>query len=786
MLLAMLSMLVDVLPGGRALGAESADAAGVVLDEVGNEARAHLQRVDELLASGRNSEAVDAIGRAMDDGARLIRVAGSAADQGFVRYLPVRRYGQLRLSALHNTAPDALRIYRRQVDALAGRAFEEALAERDEAQLRDVVDAYFASSFGDDALFWLGEFAFQRGDMAVAREHWERISPAFRLATLRPDDVSSAGGYPLWPLLRQVDLTERWVDVEPLVHGTRIGNWLVYPDADVDLDQVRARLVLASLLEGDRARAAGELELFRRISPRAEGTLGGRRGRLVDLLADVLRQSDEWPQLRSALPGWPTFTGAASRNHRAPRGVDVGGPPRWSVPLPRQTWLDEQGRAERMRVAEDARGLLSFHPVVAGNRVLFSTSDRRLALQAVGLDDGELLYRVGEGPDEESLPQGDPPGAAPSSVNYRSEGIRHVPRFTSTVVDGRLYLTLASPRDGGDQRLDRRDRLVGLDVEAEGKLVVDVRLQRPAWDGDWRFEGPPVCDGAWLYVSLQRVDAVRTESHVACFGLQRGELRWRRFVSASPTIGSGLSVAAANNLLALHQGRLYYNTNAGVVAGLRADSGEVDWVVRYPRSVSGEESDPAHNRQHAFRDLNPCLVDGDRVYVAPTDCNRLFSLDAPTGKLLWASATEEAADAVHLLGVGGGNLIASGDVLYWFDRFTGRMVARFPAAYHAAEGFARPSPRGLGRGLLAGAEVYWPTRTAILVFSQQVGGVDAAGRPRLVRRIDLASRGVAGGNLVIADETLIVAAADRLYALDAWGAQRDVADRRPASGRETE
>ena len=85
-----------------------------------------------------------------------------------------------------------------------------------------------------------------------------------------------------------------------------------------------------------------------------------------------------------------------------------------------------------------------------------------------------------------------------------------------------------------------------------------------------------------------------------------------------------------------------------------------------------------------------------------------------------------------------------------------------------------PQPRGFGRGVLAGSEVYWPTRERIYVFDQGSG--------RQVRQpIELAALGVQGGNLVIHDGVLLIASADELVAFNATGRiemQPDVAAKR--------
>jgi hypothetical protein len=125
--------------------------------------------------------------------------------------------------------------------------------------------------------------------------------------------------------------------------------------------------------------------------------------------------------------------------------------------------------------------------------------------------------------------------------------------------------------------------------------------------------------------------------------------------------------------------------------------------------------------------------------------------------LLWQTAPAQAEDAVHLLGVGADHLLASGDRLYWIDRHTGRVQARFPERIEA-------DLRGYGRGVLVGDDVLWPTRDRIFVLAQD--------GPRSVRQpIELAPIGMTGGNLVPAGDILLVAGADRLAAYNPWGRQ---------------
>ena len=138
--------------------------------------------------------------------------------------------------------PEALKLYRDRVDPVARKWYEQGIANRDPKPLRNIVDQAFASSFGDDALMALGQIALESGDFAAARWDWERIVPV-----RNPD-----------PAVPQA--------------------WPSYPDTNLDLAAVRARLVLVSILEGATERARGELAAYRKLHPTHRAVWAAARG----------------------------------------------------------------------------------------------------------------------------------------------------------------------------------------------------------------------------------------------------------------------------------------------------------------------------------------------------------------------------------------------------------------------------------------------------------------------------------------------------------------------------
>ena len=256
---------------------ELADA--VQLDQIEHAVRAQVDRIAPLLADRQWNEAIDILCQLSETSdAKLL-----AIDSG--RYVSLHDWCQRRLAAL---PPEALKLYRSRIDPVAKKWYKQGMARRDAKPLQDVVDLAFASSFGDDALMALGEMAFESGDFAAARRWWKRIVP------------NAPAGH--------------------------------YPDTHLDLAAVRARLVLVSIVAGQRDRARDELAEIVRLHTDAKGRLGGHEGRYAESLESLLAESAAWPVEKSCEAGWPTFAGNPHRNKTAEPLVDVG-LTAWRIPL---------------------------------------------------------------------------------------------------------------------------------------------------------------------------------------------------------------------------------------------------------------------------------------------------------------------------------------------------------------------------------------------------------------------------------------------------------------------
>lgn len=683
------------------------ELSSAVLDRAGSATRTHLEQLKQYIANERWDEAIAVLRQVSDaDSEKVIAIAPH-------RSVSVRQFCQQRLAALPS---EALEIYRRQTDSKARRWYEQGVQSRDRQALERVVNRYFCSRYGDEALLALGEIALEAGHYDEARFRWQQMLPA-----------EAASG-----------------DPEPLN----------YPDTDLPKAAIRARLVLVSIMEGSLARAREELARLRADFGKASGRLAGREANYVETLDDLLAAAAKWPP-RVVGRQWLTFAGSPQRNQHAPRAIDVGAPA-WTVKLPPAPQSDantaRRAGLPLMRVAETHRLPLSYYPLVTGGLVLVNTAYEVFAFD---LQTGKRAWSA-------QSPIAQPRRDPRFEVTRNSLGTA---RFTMTVHGNRLYATLGPP--GTTTLGSRGGELVCLDLSAEGRLI----WKAETGEDELHFEGAPLCDAGHVYIAARKSSMSSASAHVICYDARNGHQQWKRYICAANSPGGGLYREITHNLLTLNDETLYFNTNLGAVAALSARDGTLRWIATYQRVTQRHVGDDYH---HFYRDLTPCLYDHGRLYVAPSDHGSIFAIDAARGTMIWTTAPGAANSIVHLLGVGHGNLLASGNSLWWIDAQNGKVRRRF-----AEQG----SMQAFGRGVLAGDKVYWPTRDKIYVAAQ---ATPPAERP-IERVIDLSLRqgGATGGNLIPAGDYLLVAGHDSIDAYSQYSRMREKNDSDDLTDRES-
>jgi len=706
---AILAFSLTIAPKSQAQRDGAGQAAPAVLLDTDVVAAKMLGAARDFLGAQQWGDAVELLRQIADQhGERLV-----AIDSG--RFVNVQTYADILISSM---PPEGLKLYRARIDPQARRWFEAGKRGRDEASLERVAHKAFLSSYGDEALLLLGEIAWEQGALARARSYWEKLIPTA---------ASSEPG--------------------------RIPPFLKYPDSEIDPAQVRARLILCSLMQGNLARAQTELDAFRDVHAQAAGTIAGRAGKLAPILADLLAESQAVP-LAPADAETSTFAGNSQRSQLLPSSVDVGGIS-WSIPIketrvertikPDDSMFDRFERIDRWPAVQPI-DVLSYYPVAWKNIGFYCDDTEIFACELTADRAGKPAWG-----DENSIYK------LPAELDPRSPGSRAragLPRFTLSIDGHWLFArlgTMAAPAGRNRGFHPTASVLVCLDLARQGDLTWMIKAEDIEVDGGkWVFDGAPVAADGRIYAGLRRNDP-QLQLGVACFDASSAKLLWHRKVCGGVESFSGDVDEVRHQLLTLAEERLYFCTNLGAVASLDARDGAMRWVATYPR-VEAETIQAFNKRQQ--HGPNPCVFHDGLVLAAPTDGDRVLAFDAETGILKWDHELNGKVN--QLLGVAGTRLIVAGDLLWAIDVETGKVQWR--------EGRTDPEAATWGRGVLAGDLIYWPRREEIRLVEISTGAVR--------RQIELAEQYglTGGGNLMIAGGRLVLAQSDRLVVFSPFGA----------------
>lgn len=646
------------------------------------------------------------------------------------RYLNTSDYCHLLLSQL---PPTGLRSYRDRIDGQARTWFEVGRESLDAVPLQRIVDSAFNSSYGDDALWLLGELAFERGRFAKARQYWQLLVPS--LTEAERSDVRP---------------TEEF-DKDASRNSAL--NYLTYPDPDAPRSEVLARLILCSIFEGDRQRASDELAAYSKIEPEAAGSIAGQTGNLAETVSGFLEASAHWTDSKR-LSEVMTVPGGQLSRVSIPQVTPGATSLIWRRPLPDNRFV---GPASRPALAEDRSPC--YLPLVHGDTVFTCDSD---SIFAFDLKTGKARWPIDENDDGRIFTN---ILERPVSPHLPAAGIAWYPLSFS---EGRLYARMGPP-------VMRRSRnegncfseIVGLDVaRREGELV--FRVTSDVFDPDahspeatsWSFAGTPLVSNGRVFVAARR-GAPEDETLVACFDADSSRLLWRRRVCASLKNASDRFNLIGQNLLTLGDGRLFLATGTGAVASLNAETGRLLWVMTY----ESDRQEQAHELSDPRKvGLTPCVFHQGVVYTAPPDTKLMFALDATTGQLVWR---EQFPDRVlHIAGIVDGRMILSGRAVWAVHARDGQ------PAWPQRIGFADPAGQGHGRPALTRDALFWPVRDEILRIDHRNGQV--------VERIRLRDNfGMTAGNLVVTEDRLLIAQSKQLVALGTADAERPPNNRPP-------
>jgi len=612
---------------------------------------------------------------------RILDEAGDdLVSENGTEFRPARRVAQTFLTRM---PADVLKSYRVRSDEPARKLLEAGKKSRDPRPLRELLDRYFASRPAEEALLLLGELAFERGEFRTAEGYWRRLLP--------PSDAA-----------------------EP-----------AFPDPKTDPAAVRAKVILAILFQGEVERTRLELEQFEKDHPKAAGRLAGQDGPYIRTLRALLDRPPAFAAEAAGDGEWTALGGSASRNGRTtarlPRLWRPG--PTWTAQIPTdhgvKTFVSQRVTQSRS---------VAFHPVVLDGVAYIAD-----AVRVFGFDVRTGKRRFGFDLRGERIEN--PPLAVSAEIPVRNDE-----DFTLTVGGGRLFARLGSPAvvATGANNQPPVSYLVGFAPPprpaADGPpLRVEWTLSPPVASGvAAAWEGAPLWVGGRLYAAFAKFDGGQRTHAVACYDDPPGRPVWVTDVCEAKA--GPQEARYQHEPLTLAAGNVVYCSHTGAVVALDALSGRPSWALRYPKA----------SRPSAHRDLNPPVADGGRVFVAPTDADEVFALDAVTGRVLWRKGSIQVD---QFLGVARGRLVCT--IAGPNRGIRGLNVVN--GSDREPDGWAvhdDPRLRARGRGLVSDEFVLYPTSSTAwgLRFLNPTNGDNE--RPPLPGPL---------GNLAYADGVLLVA-----------------------------
>lgn len=758
------ALLFCIAAGSLAAQQELAPPLNTSIDEV---EALQTARCEDYLRARQWEDALTALDDLVEQaGNRWVQIDSSATEAGnYQLYVSAREYANRQLAF----APDELlNRYRSQVDPVAERWWQ-ADSDPRVATLQRIAERMPLGSLGDDAILGLADAYLESGRLHQARYLLERLLPNSRLALDVESESPAYAGGPIWLWMKYAEAND--VDIEAgldVALNRQNAPLPIVKVEGIDQAQLWARIVWIDILTQQFERARYDLEVLKRLYPDGEGSLYGESGRWAELLEIEIGKAENRQFENPIGNRWPTLAGNTARLASGPALIDLPGLPAWTVEFPKVDLSGERLFARQSRLSDANATAVPYHPVVVGDIVAWCQEDY---IRAVRLQDGEPQWPLGEDIDSDPLLRGmiastdrDP------EVTQSAENRTGVPRYTMFAIGNHLFSRVGNPvTSSRDPERRYFGQVWGVDLAQNATLLPGFMLQSD--DPTLEFDGCPIADESHWY-SLMRgtsPDSARVTVSVACYerlSVPPNEApipKWKVDLCDAEMPALALGSQCTHNLLTLAEGVLFINTNAGVVAAVDAERGQPLWLMKYPRTAWSERLD----NEHYQRDLTPCVVADDQVVVAPSDSSDVFLLDRATGQLIW---NRHLPRAQYLLGLDEDVLVFGGGQLWWLDRWHGNLLTTFPAASLASSPNAsHSSPRGLGRGTMAGKRLYWTSREHLYIFRISPGasrGADGRDwyRPIAEKVIDLEPRGVTGGNLVIVDSTLLIAGTNRLWA----------------------
>ena len=255
---------------------------------------------------------------------------------------------------------------------------------------------------------------------------------------------------------------------------------------------------------------------------------------------------------------------------------------------------------------------------------------------------------------------------------------------------------------------------------------------------------PPTAWAGTLYCGASAFEG-KIYCYLTAIDCATGHLQWHTLVCTGQKPLNMFGRPMQEPVLGIptvHDGVVYFTSNLGVVAAVDARLGRILWLSTYPqRKVRGQNT-PSIPMLSVGWHLSPTFVHSGVVVTAPTDANRLFGLDAVTGRILWSVERQGRIAHRMVLGVRDGAVFASGTGVAAYDIKTGETLwepLRLPR-----------EDQTTWRGAVTAEGILVPTEKHLHIIDP------ATGKPLVDPPLQWDAPMDHGGNLVVAEEDMLV------------------------------
>lgn len=165
-------------------------------------------------------------------------------------------------------------------------------------------------------------------------------------------------------------------------------------------------------------------------------------------------------------------------------------------------------------------------------------------------------------------------------------------------------------------------------------------------EDEWldRYQTSPAA-GRGIVVTPVVHDDIRGRTHIsssadlAAFESRTGKLLWRKTLATIAPLKITQShyprkIRIFSTTPLLNEGVVYHCSNAGVVAAVDAQTGDIRWLTRYPQN--NNVLDNFSNPGKTWRNVIP-ITRGNKIYVTPVDSPFILCLDKETGRIVWTA-----------------------------------------------------------------------------------------------------------------------------------------------------